>query len=127
MEVISEENLPVQSVEEAEQYEEYYDEDLFWKKIRRIARKVGKTVLRPVLLLYYTMQDGRVSLRDKAYIFGALGYFILPVDLIPDFIAVLGYTDDLAVIYLLLKHVAKNVTPEIEAQADATLRELLHS
>ena len=60
-----------------------------------------------------------------AYIVGALGYFILPIDLVPDFIAGLGYTDDLAVIAILMKHLKDNITPEIELRADAKIRDLL--
>ena len=66
-----------------------------------------------------------VTLRDKAYIVGALGYFILPIDLVPDLIAGLGYTDDLAVIAILMKHLKDNLTPEIELRADAKIRDLL--
>ncbi len=93
--------------------------------MRRIAQKVGTKVLHPVLLLYYMMKSDRVPIREKAYIVGALGYFILPVDLVPDFIAGLGYTDDLAVIAILMKHLKDNITPEIEARADAKIRDLM--
>ena len=55
-------------------------EKSFWKKIERVAKKVGATVLRPVFTLYYMLQDEKVPLQHKAYIIGALGYFILPFD-----------------------------------------------
>ena len=60
---------------------------------------------------------------DKAKIIGALGYFILPVDLIPDFIPVAGFTDDLAALTWGIWSVAKNITPEIKAQTRVKLRE----
>lgn len=41
-------------------------------------------MLLPVFTLYYMLQDDKVSLQHKTYIVGALGYFILPIDLIPD-------------------------------------------
>ena len=66
-----------------------------------------------------------MCIRDRAYIVGALGYFILPIDLVPDLIAGLGYTDDLAVIAILMKHLKDNLTPEIELRADAKIRDLL--
>jgi uncharacterized membrane protein YkvA (DUF1232 family) len=54
---------------------------------------------------------------DKAKIFGALGYFILPIDLIPDAIPVAGYTDDLAALVWALKTIWNNITPDIQEQA----------
>lgn len=122
-----ESNLPTRRLEDTKQYGEYYDENRFWRKVKRIAKRTGRTVLRPVLLLYYMLQDSKVSIKDKAYIIGALGYFVLPVDILPDFIFGLGYADDLAVIGLLLKYLQENITPEIEARADAKLNELIRN
>lgn len=119
-------NLPIRRLDDTKQYGEYYDENRFWKKVKRIAKRTGRTVLRPVLLLYYLLQDNHVSIKDKAYIIGALGYFVLPIDLFPDFIFGLGYTDDLAVIGLLLRHLRNSITPEIERRADMKISELLH-
>ncbi|MDR3261166.1 MAG: DUF1232 domain-containing protein [Tannerella sp.] len=121
-----EEHLPVRRIEDAESYGAYYDENRFWKKVKQVAKKWGETVLRPVLLLYYILRDGDVSIREKAYIIGALGYFILPMDFIPDMIAGLGYTDDIAVILLLLKHMKRSITPEIKARVEMKIRELLY-
>ena len=118
-------NLPIRRLDDTKQYGEYYDENRFWKKVKRIAKRTGRTVLRPVLLLYYLMQDNHVSIKDKAYIIGALGYFVLPIDIFPDFIVGLGYTDDLAVIGLLLRHLHNNITPEIEMRVDTKINELL--
>jgi len=126
MDSFNKSNVPIKRLEDTKQYGEYYDDNRFWKKVRRLARKSGKTVLRPVLLLYYLMQDSNVSIKDKAYIIGALGYFVLPIDIFPDFIFGLGYTDDLAVIGLLLKHLQNCITPEIEKLADSKIKELLH-
>ena len=54
-----------------------------------------------------------------------LGYFILPTDLIPDMIAVLGFTDDATALIWALKTVKKNITPEIEEQAKQKCESLL--
>lgn len=64
-----------------------------------------------------------VSATDKAKICGALGYFILPIDLIPDFIPVAGYTDDLAAIIWALYAVKKNITSEIKQKAKYKLKD----
>lgn len=106
-------------------FESHYDEKKFWEKVRSIAKKAGGTVLQPVLTLYYTLQDGHVPVKDKLFIIGALGYFIIPTDVIPDFIVGLGYTDDLAVIAILLKQVKDNITPQIEEKVTSKINELL--
>ncbi|MDR0349712.1 MAG: DUF1232 domain-containing protein [Tannerella sp.] len=126
MDNFSKSNVSVKRLEDTKQYGEYYDDNRFWRKVKRLAKRSGKTVLRPILLLYYLMQDSNVSIKDKAYIIGALGYFVLPVDILPDFIIGVGYTDDLAVIGLLLTHLQNCITPEIEKMTDQKINELLH-
>ena len=71
----------------------------------------------------YVLKSPDVPLKDKAKIYGALGYFILPIDLIPDFIPIVGYSDDVAALAFALHAVWKNVTPEIKVQAQRKLRE----
>lgn len=105
------------SLETAPQYERHYDEDGFWKKVRRIAAKVGEKVLYPALQLYYLLQSKEVPVKTKTLIIGALGYLILPADLIPDFIPALGFTDDLTALLLALNEANKYITPDINRQA----------
>lgn len=82
----------------------------------------------PPLQLYYLLHDKDVPLQHKAYIIGALGYFILPFDLIPEgLLPVIGFTDDVAVMGLVLKIVKDSITPEIRAKADAKVMELLQT
>ncbi|MDR1763988.1 MAG: DUF1232 domain-containing protein [Dysgonamonadaceae bacterium] len=119
-----ENSLPAIRLEDTGRYGRYYDENRFWAKIRKIAQKAGQKALEPFMLLYYTLKDGNVSLKNKAYIVGALGYFILPTDLLPDFIAGLGYTDDMAVAYLLIRHLKSSITPEIREKTDKKLKEI---
>ena len=59
-----------------------------------------------------------------ALILGALGYLILPLDLIVDVIPVFGFTDDIAPLTLAYKALQVSVTPEIEAKAQAKIDEL---
>ena len=113
------EEVPFEEVYEVEKYGTYYSENKFWQKVQRVAKKVGATVIRPVFQLYYLLHDKDVSLQHKAYIIGALGYFILPFDLIPEGL--------LPVIGLVLKIVKDSITPEIRAKADAKVMELLQT
>lgn len=122
------EDVPFEEVYEIEKYGRYYSDSKLWKKVERIAKKVGATVIRPVFLLYYLLQDKNVPVHHKAYIIGALGYFILPFDLIPEAVlSVIGYTDDIAVMAMALRAVKESITPEIEAQADRKVSELLRT
>ena len=120
------EDVPFEEVHEVQKYGTYYSDNRFWKKVERVAKKVGATVLLPLFPLYYMLQDDKVSLQHKAYIVGALGYFILPIDLIPDgILPVIGFTDDIAVMTLVLKLVKDSITPEIKARANARVSEII--
>lgn len=63
--------------------------------LKSLQKKAGSSVLYAVLLLYFTLQKPKVLVKAKTTIIGALGYFILPLDLIPDIALGVGYTDDL--------------------------------
>lgn len=109
--------------ENVEQYESHYSEAKFGAKLPRVARKAGSKLVYCLLLLYYVLKSPTVSRGDKSKIYGALGYFILPLDLLPDFIPMAGYADDLSAVLWALHTVWKNITPEIKAQAAAKTRE----
>ena len=108
-----------------EKYQEHYDESKLGSKLPRVARKAGSKLVYSVLLLYYVLRSKTVSNADKAKIYGALGYFLLPLDILPDFLPLAGYTDDLTAVLWALHTVWKNITPEIKAQAAAKTREWL--
>ena len=101
-------------------YEKNYSDSSFWNKVK----KLGKKVLEPALLLFYVMKSPDTPLRLKTEIAGALGYLILPVDLIPDFLPVAGYTDDLAALMVVVKLCKDYITPEIREQVRRKLGEL---
>lgn len=120
------EDVPFEEVHEVQKYGTYYSDNRFWKKVERVAKKVGATVLLPVFTLYYMLQNDKVPLKHKAYIVGALGYFILPIDFIPDgILPVIGFTDDIAVMTLVLNLVKDSVTPEIKNQANLRVAEIM--
>ena len=109
--------------EQMTQYSGHYEENAFWAKLQKFARKAGIKVSYAALLLYYVLKSPSTSTKDRAKIIGALGYFILPIDLIPDFIPVAGYTDDLAALVWGVYCVIKSITPEVKANAAAKLHE----
>ena len=107
----------MQPPRDIEKYQGKFNETDLLKKIGKAARQAGIKVIYLVLILYYVLRNPDVTKADKGKIYGALGYFILPVDLVPDFIPIAGYTDDLAALVWALHAVIKNVTPEIKRQA----------
>ena len=120
------EDVPFEEVHEVQKYGTYYSDNRFWKKVERVAKKVGATVLLPVFTLYYMLQDDKVSLQHKAYIVGVLGYFILPIDLLPaGILTVIGFKNAIAVMTLVLKLVKDSITPEIKARANARVSEII--
>ena len=102
-----------------ERYQQHYSESKFWRK----TKSLGKKVLKPALTLYFVMKSPTTPLSAKIKIAGALGYLILPLDLMPDFIPIAGYTDDLAALIALVKSCMSYLTPEIEVQVKAKLGE----
>ena len=112
-------------MDSAPQYERHYDDDGFWKKVKHVAAQVGRKVLYPALQLYYVLQSKDVPVKAKTLIIGALGYLILPTDLVPDFIPALGFTDDLTALMVALRSVNKHLTPEIKQQAREQTDKLL--
>ena len=110
-----------------ENYQENYSESKLQRKLTSVARWAGAKVVYAVLLLYYVLRNPNVSMADKSKIYGALGYFILPTDLILDFIPLAGYSDDMAAIMWAIHTVRRNITPEIKSQAKEKLGEWFDS
>ena len=99
------------------EYSREFSEDGFWKKLAKYALAAGKDVVEKALLLYYAFQNADTPTWAKGVIVGALGYFIMPVDAIPDIIPVVGYADDLGVLVAAIATVAAYITPEVHEQA----------
>ena len=98
-------------------YEKHYSESSFWNKIKSVAVKAGYELINKALQLYYAMQSPSMPAKDKAIVIAVLGYFILPVDVVPDFIPALGFADDLAALAWALKTLLSNITPEVKEKA----------
>ena len=104
-------------------YAKVYNPSKLLEKLGKVAKKAGAKVVYAVLLLYYALLDGDVSLKDKAIVVGALGYFILPFDFIPDMLGPLGFSDDMGALILALKTIWSNITPKVKEQARQKLSE----
>lgn len=103
-------------------YRNDYSSEKLWKKLKEYAKVLGREVVYHILVLYYVMIDSKTPLKYKAIITGALGYLILPTDLIPDAIPGLGFSDDVAAIMAAYKAVKSSISPEIENRARIKLQ-----
>ncbi|MBP2626909.1 MAG: hypothetical protein H6Q68_1620 [Firmicutes bacterium] len=90
-------------------------------KLKNKAIKAGKKLIYAALLLYYTLQKDNVPLKAKSVIVGALGYFIAPIDAIPDFLPMIGYTDDFGALMMALAIVSMYVDNEAKSKAHTQL------
>jgi uncharacterized membrane protein YkvA (DUF1232 family) len=106
-----------------DKYEKSYSEPSFWEKIRKTAQKLGADVIYIALILYYALQSPSTPVWAKTVIIGALGYFVSPIDIIPDITPGVGHTDDVAVMVFAIGAVAMSINEEIRKQARNKLRE----
>jgi uncharacterized membrane protein YkvA (DUF1232 family) len=94
----------------------------FWAKFKRVAAKLP--FAEDLLSAYYCAFDRQTPRRVQTALLGAIAYFILPFDFIPDVMPVLGFTDDAAVLATAIRLVAAHITPEHRETARATLQRL---
>jgi uncharacterized membrane protein YkvA (DUF1232 family) len=109
--------------QEFEDSGKHFSDEKFWEKLKKFAKKAGSSVVYAVLLLYFTLQKPEVPVKAKTIIIGALGYFILPLDLIPDIAVGVGYTDDLGALGVALFQVAMYIDEDIKSKAKEKLKE----
>ena len=96
---------------------------------RRFWRKLKKTVsylpfAETFLAAFYAAVDPKTSTGAKAILLGALGYFVVPVDVIPDILGAMGYGDDLAVLLAAVRAVDSSITEAHREKARAQLERL---
>jgi uncharacterized membrane protein YkvA (DUF1232 family) len=90
--------------------EQAYVRRSFWSKLRRFAAALP--FAEDLLAAWYCAFDRDTPRHVQVALVGALAYFVLPFDAIPDMMPVLGFTDDAAVLATALKLVASHVRPE---------------
>ncbi len=118
----SADDLGSEAKEEIKHHERDYSEEGFWNKTTQYAKKAGEGTITQALKLYYAAKDPDTPTWAKTTIYGALGYFISPIDALPDFTPVLGYTDDLGVMAAAIGIVAVHIKEEHAEQARQTLK-----
>ncbi|MFT6670484.1 MAG: uncharacterized membrane protein YkvA (DUF1232 family) [Afipia broomeae] len=82
----------------------------FWLKLKRVATKLP--FAEDLLAAYYCAFDRETPRHVQVALLGAIAYFVLPFDFVPDMLPVLGFTDDAAVLATTIRMVASHITPE---------------
>ncbi len=94
----------------------------FWPKIGRVAARIP--FADQVVAVYYSARDPETPMAAKGIMLGALAYFVMPIDAIPDVLAGIGFTDDAAVIAAVIATLGANVRSRHRALADKALEKL---
>ena len=94
----------------------------FWIKLKRVI--AGLPFAEDLLAAYYCAFDKRTPRHVQVALLGAIAYFILPFDFIPDMMPVLGFTDDAAVLATAIRLVATHIRAEHRDAARAALKRI---
>jgi uncharacterized membrane protein YkvA (DUF1232 family) len=91
----------------------------FWRKVRRVGARLP--FVEDLLAAYYCAFDRETPLEVKAALLGTLAYFVMPFDIVPDMMPILGFADDAAVLATALRLVADHLRPQHRAAAKRAL------
>lgn len=108
-----------------QKYAKDYSESGFFDFCKKFAKSLGKEVLVKALQLYYVMQKPGVPGPVGAACLAALGYGVCPIDVVPDFIPVVGLADDAAIFAAALAYAAKEVDADVTYKAETKALEWL--
>lgn len=102
---------------ESNKYTESYSEESFFDKVKSTIKSAGLKLIYQALLLFYVTENPNCPMKIKAAIFAALGYFISPIDVIPDFTPIVGYSDDAGAIALAIGLAQLYIDDEVKRKA----------
>ena len=95
---------------------------LLWDKLKTYALRAGRVTTKPILTFYYVMHQTETTTMEKALIYGAIAYIVIPSDLLPRrALSILGILDDAAVIAYVYKKISGKITIEITNKVEDTL------
>ena len=115
----------VKSIAADEQDVKNFNDQGFLRKLARYALRLGRPVVEQLYALYFMLRAEATPMRSKMVIVGALLYFVSPLDLVPDILGPLGFSDDLAVIAMVFKQVKAYLTDDIRSKAAAATAQLM--
>ena len=104
-----------------DKYSGKYSDGKFLDKVKSTVKKAGLGLIHNAIKLYYVTENPNCPMKVKAGIIAALGYFISPFDLIPDFTPIVGYSDDASAIGVAIVMAQMYIDAEVESKARAKL------
>jgi uncharacterized membrane protein YkvA (DUF1232 family) len=99
------------------------EERAFWKKLARVIARI--TFAEDLVAAFYCAIDRDTPVHVRATLLGALAYFVLPVDAIPDFLGAVGFVDDAAVLATAIRAVGRHLKDEHRQAARRRIDKLL--
>lgn len=107
---------------EKEEYKKEYKEKNFFDKLKKGLKVVGVKGVYMLLLLYNTLQRKDIPPKEKSIIIGALGYFILPLDALPDITPIVGYSDDIFALGMAILKVMPYIDDEMKEKSKEQIK-----
>lgn len=107
---------------EKEEYKKEYNEKGFFDKLKKVLKVVGVKGVYMLLLLYNTLQRKDIPPKEKSIIIGALGYFILPLDALPDIAPIVGYSDDIFALGMAILKVMPYIDDEMKEKSKEQIK-----
>ena len=98
-----------------------YSDSSFWDKVKKFALTAGKEVIEKALWLYYAAQRPETPKWAKTAIYGALAYFISPIDAIPDITPLVGFTDDLGALAAAIAMTSAYINEDVKRKTSEKL------
>ena len=104
-------------------YASGFSRSAFFKKVKKYFRNMGLKTTYSALLLYHAYERKDTPLYAKNIILGVLGYLISPIDWLPDFTPIFGYTDDLGILAFGLVTLACYINDDVKIKARKQLKD----
>lgn len=108
------------------QYASKYDELELKPFLKASAKKLGKHIVLYAMIIFTLISDSKVPVKVKLVFTAAIGYLILPADLITDFLPYIGFTDDIAFLSYVISQASDYITPEVTQEAKAKMKNWLN-
>lgn len=104
-----------------QQYIDHYDEIQLLNKLKVVGKKIGSQVILYVIIMVMLLSDSKIPVKVRLVFMAALGYLILPTDLVADLIPAIGFTDDIAFLTYAISSAQEYITPEVRIRAKEKL------
>jgi len=100
------------------------DAPVFFGTLRANARRLGGPAVHQLLKLWFAGTGPTTPARVKGVFYGALAYFVMPLDVVPDFIPLVGWGDDMAVVAAALAYASTHVDDAVRGRAAGVYRRI---